>query len=228
MPGEFAGLVSSVCQTWARGDQVGVYMVDDPTAAALIPPRAREGEPSAWDDIVERYAPLVWSVCRRHRLNDADTADVGQDVWLRLVEHVAVHPRPRPALPGWLATTTRRLCLGVLKSSNHRAALVEAVTADPRTERFAAGPDDLVLRAERNQIIRDAIAQLPPQLPTTAVPAHPDTRGCRMPTSPLGWTRPVGGLGPRRAPLPTGPPPLPATRGTDRRRDRFSGRRRGA
>jgi hypothetical protein len=29
---------------------------------------------------VERYAPLVWSLCRRYRLDATDTADVGQNV----------------------------------------------------------------------------------------------------------------------------------------------------
>jgi RNA polymerase sigma factor (sigma-70 family) len=139
----------------------------------------------------------VWSVCRRHRLNDADTADVGQDVWLRLVEHVAVIRDPA-ALPGWLATTTRRLCLGVLKSSNHRAALAEAVTADPRTERFAAGPDDLVLRAERNQIIRDAIAQLPPHC-RQLLSLLTQTPGLSYADIAARLDEPVGGLGPRRA-----------------------------
>ena len=30
--------------------------------------RARNGEKQAWDAIVERYAPLIWSICRRHGL----------------------------------------------------------------------------------------------------------------------------------------------------------------
>src|ERR1700758_4923924 len=48
--------------------------------------RARNGDKQAWDALVERYAPLIWSICRRHRLDDADAGDVGQSVWLRLVD----------------------------------------------------------------------------------------------------------------------------------------------
>jgi DNA-directed RNA polymerase specialized sigma24 family protein len=42
--------------------------------------RAKGGDKRAWDDLVERYAPLVWSICRRHQLSDADAADIHQSV----------------------------------------------------------------------------------------------------------------------------------------------------
>src|SRR6516164_2057463 len=34
--------------------------------------RARNGDKQGWDALVERYAPLVWSICRRHQLTDAE------------------------------------------------------------------------------------------------------------------------------------------------------------
>jgi hypothetical protein len=34
------------------------------------------------------YAPLVWAVCRWYRLADVDADDVGQAVWLQLVDHI--------------------------------------------------------------------------------------------------------------------------------------------
>jgi RNA polymerase sigma factor (sigma-70 family) len=39
--------------------------------------RAEAGDKQAWDALVERYAPLIWSICRRHRLADADAGDAG-------------------------------------------------------------------------------------------------------------------------------------------------------
>jgi hypothetical protein len=49
--------------------------------------------------------PLVWAVCRRHDLSRLDIDDVGQSVWLKLVEHLT-DIRDPAALPGWIATTT--------------------------------------------------------------------------------------------------------------------------
>ena len=57
---------------------------DDPVVTNLVT-RARNDDKQAWDALVERYAPLIWSICRRHRLSGADAEDVGQSVWLQLV-----------------------------------------------------------------------------------------------------------------------------------------------
>ncbi len=40
-------------------------MRDDPVVTNLVA-RARNGDRQAWDALVERYAPLTWSICRRH------------------------------------------------------------------------------------------------------------------------------------------------------------------
>jgi len=91
-------------------------MHNDLSAADLVT-RARNGDKQAWDALVDRYAPLVWSICHRHRLSRADADDVGQSVWLQLVEHLGTVRDPA-ALPGWLATTTRRECGRVLRAAH--------------------------------------------------------------------------------------------------------------
>jgi hypothetical protein len=60
---------------------------DDSLVTDLVT-RARNGDRQAWNALVERYAPLIWSICRRHRLGDADAEDVSQSVWLKLVDQL--------------------------------------------------------------------------------------------------------------------------------------------
>src|SRR5438552_18760535 len=55
----------------------------DPTVSELVA-RAKDGDKQARDALVERYAPLIWSICRRHRLSRADPHDVAQRGWVRL------------------------------------------------------------------------------------------------------------------------------------------------
>jgi DNA-directed RNA polymerase specialized sigma24 family protein len=108
-------------------------MRDDPSVAALVT-RARNGDKQAWDEFVERYAPLVWSICRRYRLGRADADKVGQSVWLQLADQLAALPDPA-ALPGRLATTTQHECRRVLRPARRPEALGHVPDAEKRTSR---------------------------------------------------------------------------------------------
>ena len=135
-------------------------MRDDPHVVALVT-RASGGDQDAWNELVDRYASLVYTICTRYRLSNHDIEDVGQNVWLLLVEQLGKLREPA-ALPGWLATTTARECLRV-------------VTAASKAERLGTGLDDSVifvddavideeiLVAERNAALRVAFAELPPR-----------------------------------------------------------------
>jgi len=124
--------------------------------------RARNGDAQAWDALVERYAPLVWSICRRYRLDDADAKDIGQIVWLHLVDQLD-RIRDPAALPGWLATVTRRECLRVLGAA--RAPLAAGYVLDAKTfpDAQTRTAEEELLVAERHAALREAFGDLPPR-----------------------------------------------------------------
>src|SRR5215475_9279707 len=136
----------------------GRPMRDDPTVIALVA-RATEGEQTAWDEIVERFAPLVWSICRRFRLSEADTYDVGQNVWLRLVEYLPSLREPA-ALPGWLATTTRRECLRVQRSGWRNERQLAQTELELPADEDTTQVDQWLIAHERELALRRAFAQL--------------------------------------------------------------------
>jgi RNA polymerase sigma factor (sigma-70 family) len=122
---------------------------------------ARTGDRQAWDALVERYAPLIWSICRRHGLGEPDAEDVGQNVWLKLVGQLGSIREPA-ALPGWLATTTRRECARILRATPglRDAGYLQDVGTVPDDDAEAA--DQLLIKAERHVALHQALADLPP------------------------------------------------------------------
>ena len=122
--------------------------------------RARNGDSKAWDALVERYAPLIWSICCRHRLADADARDVGQSVWLHLVDQLGTLRDPA-ALPGWLATTTRRECGRVLRAARGPLAAGYSLDAETVPDEQAATAGQELLAAERHAALREALLDLP-------------------------------------------------------------------
>ncbi|HEY0640851.1 MAG TPA: sigma-70 family RNA polymerase sigma factor [Pseudonocardiaceae bacterium] len=125
-------------------------MRDDPTVVDLVG-RARDGDQEAWEAIVERYATLVWSVCRRHGLSGPDADDVNAAVWLRLVENLGALREPA-ALAGWLRTTTRRECLAVLRGRRRQIPVEDQDLGDE----VDAASDEWLLREERHIALREA------------------------------------------------------------------------
>jgi RNA polymerase sigma factor (sigma-70 family) len=122
--------------------------------------RARSGERRSWDALVERYAPLIWSICRRYRLSRADAEDVGQSVWLRLVDELDKLHDPA-ALPGWLATTTRRECWRVLHATRGPRAPAYRVDAENLPAEQDQGAEQELIEAERHAALREAFTHLP-------------------------------------------------------------------
>ena len=122
---------------------------------------ARKGDKQAWDALVERYSPLIWSICRRHRLRDADAEDVGQSVWLHLVDQLDKIRDPA-ALPGWLATTTRRECLRVLRAAREPLAAGYRLDAQILPAEQARTAEQELLVAERHAALSEAFLALPP------------------------------------------------------------------
>src|SRR5580692_2814076 len=132
---------------------------DNPVVALVV--RARGGDERAWAALVERYAPLIWSLCRRDRLDTTDSADVGQYVWLLLVTQLGKIRDPA-ALPGWLATTTRRECRRALNRAQVPHARHEP-DADNILDGQAEPIEQGLLAAERHAALREAFTHLPPR-----------------------------------------------------------------
>jgi len=136
-------------------------MRDAPSVAGLVT-QARNGDKPAWDVLVDRYAPLIWAICQRHRLSRADALDVGQAVWLQVAGQLATVRDPA-ALAGWLATATQRECGRVLHAGRAPQALGQVLdAANIADEQTVMAEQELVL-AERNAALREAFTHLPPR-----------------------------------------------------------------
>ena len=155
---------------------------------------AAAGEPLAWQQLIDRYAVLIRSVCRSHRLCDADAEDVSQLTWLRAVEHIG-RLRDPERFGGWLATTARRECLRVLQGRKRVIPTADEV----RNPLFAAHVDEeeIALAAERRAAVRQALTVLPDRQRTLLRVLHSE----RVPSyeavsEQLGM--PIGSIGPTR------------------------------
>ena len=167
------------------------------SAAASLVLAAAKGDQRAWDQLVERFAGLVWSIARAHRLDTADAADVSQTTWLRLVEHLD-RIRDPEHVGGWLATTARHECLRIIRRSN-RELPDDTLDSDldPAGEPVPT-PEGVVLANEQSRLLRQALGRLSNrcQLLLRALSAAPQPSYADVS---LALEIPVGSIGPTRA-----------------------------
>lgn len=135
----------------------------DPLDTAELVQLARNRDQDAWNELVRRYAGLVWRVTTAHRLDPADAKDVSQNTWFALAEQL---PRLRDPerLAGWLATTARRECQRLLTVRRREVPI--GTWPDSLAERDscpdATGwPEPRTLRTARDRLLWQAFGALP-------------------------------------------------------------------
>jgi RNA polymerase sigma factor (sigma-70 family) len=135
-------------------------MRGDPPLAGLLA-RARNRDQQAWDTLVERYAPLLWSICSSHQLPGPAAADVSHTVWAQLAGRLHTIRDPA-ALAGWLATTTRQECAKARRAAPRppTADQVPGSQNSPGTPAGTAGHQ--LPTAERQAALREAFTCLAP------------------------------------------------------------------
>lgn len=123
--------------------------------AALVA-RCLAGDEAAWEALLEKYKRLIYSVPLRYRLPPEDAADVFQAVCVDLYRDLA-ELRQVGALRGWLMRVAAHHSLRAkrkLAQAGQGDAVLEGLTA-------AGEAGESLLEAERNQMVREAIATLP-------------------------------------------------------------------
>jgi RNA polymerase sigma factor (sigma-70 family) len=85
-------------------------MTDSPTTRpSLLLRIRRKDDHAAWAEFVEIYAPLIHGYCRRRGLQEADAANLTQDILSKVMNHADrfEYDTARGRFRGWLLTLTR-------------------------------------------------------------------------------------------------------------------------
>src|SRR6202044_2684167 len=92
------------------------------TRASLLIRIQDSADAEAWRQFFELYAPVVYGFARKRGLQDADAADVMQDVLRSVVgaaERLDYDPS-RGSFRGWLYTIARNKIFNFLEAGRHR------------------------------------------------------------------------------------------------------------
>jgi len=108
----------------------------------LIRVKAKDQE--AWRRLVQLYTPLVHHWCRRSGLQEADTADVSQDVFRTVAESIDGfhHDREGDSFRGWLRRVTYTRMLDFARRKARSANGIGGSEAQARMLALQDDPED--------------------------------------------------------------------------------------
>lgn len=170
----------------------GCDVTDDPTITdAELVRRCLDADQAAWSALVDRYQRLVFSVALRSGCDRNDADDVFQVVFTTLYRRLHAL-RDVDRLASWLITTAQREAWRVARARRPLAEL------DERTEDSGPLAADVAEAADRDQRVRQAMAQLDDRCRglLTALFLESDRADYAALAARLGM--PVGSIGPTR------------------------------
>ncbi len=167
------------------------YHTDGQLIAACL-----DGDARAWNELVQRYQRLVYSIALRQGLPAEDAEDVFQAVFVILLGKLDTC-RDHKRLASWLTTITRREAWRVKRerAAELDAAGEKALAAQPAIEQT---PEAVLQEMEEQDLIRQAMERLGPRCRrllrrlfyTPERPSYADiARELQMPEGSIGPTR---------------------------------------
>ncbi len=122
------------------------------------------GEEAAWETLIAKYERLVFSTCRRYRLQQAEAEDIFSRVCLTLLQHLdKLNDRTR--LASWLITITSRECWQLRKITS-LTLVAGRGNDDSRTQAIEEVedetllPEEVLIQLEQQQQVREGFNQL--------------------------------------------------------------------
>src|SRR5438270_11934128 len=120
-----------------------------------------QGNPRAWEELIDKYKRLIYSIPIKYGASSDDAADVFQAVCIEVLNSLP-QLKNAQSLRSWLITLTiRQSYRWKKKQSNHIE--LDAMEPDVAEGIASVTHPDTLAQLEQEQIVRDVVAQLPPR-----------------------------------------------------------------
>ena len=138
----------------------------DPDAALML--RVKQGDASAFAELVNKYKQPVMNLAQRMLRDPAEAEDLSQNVFVQVYKS-AHRYHVSSKFSTWLFTIARNLCLNeIRRRTRHPAESIDAAHPEQEDQplqqyedKVTALPPENVLQGELAQKIEEALADLP-------------------------------------------------------------------
>ncbi|MFN3236961.1 MAG: sigma-70 family RNA polymerase sigma factor [Pseudomonadales bacterium] len=120
--------------------------------------RTQNGDSAAFQILLRRYLPMINSYAARMLGNQADAADIAQEVFIRFWQKSSSFDARKAKLGTWLHQIARNLCIDHFRQQRN---LETGVTDNMLETEAATDSDQYQITTESSSAIKQALAALP-------------------------------------------------------------------
>lgn len=143
-------------------------MATEPQADAALMLRVKEGDATAFAELVDRHKQAVVNLVARMLNDPSEAEDIAQNVFVQVYRFAGKY-EASAKFTTWLFTIARNLCLNELRRRSRRPSeSLDALSSEQTghvpvqfEDRRTDSPPDQLLRGELEKKVEQAIAQLP-------------------------------------------------------------------
>ncbi len=161
--------ITSACSysLQSKGNQIVLEGVIEPVMKSLpsmatSSPDSRKLSPATFEELFLSTYPRLVSILRRMLGNSGRAEEIANEAFLKL-HRTALPATVRSNVPGWLYRTAMNLGIDDLRARNRHASIAKEASAAVSS---SGQPEDglqVLLRAEKQQRVRLALAKLKPE-----------------------------------------------------------------
>jgi RNA polymerase sigma factor (sigma-70 family) len=120
-----------------------------------------QGEPKAWEELIDKYKRLIFSIPIKYGASPEDAADVFQAVCIEVLNSLP-QLKSAQSLRSWLITVTIRQSYRWKRRQAHHVEL-DAMEPDAAENIASTTYADTLAQLEQEQIVREVVSQLTPR-----------------------------------------------------------------
>lgn len=123
--------------------------------------RSKQGDTHAFMQLTRNYQNLLFQYLGRMGLTQAEVEELAQDTWLRVFQHLTKYDTQQGSFATWLLTIARRLALNALNKAYRQFEVQDDDNMVAVAESETLLPFEQIALAQRQDLLREAIQQLP-------------------------------------------------------------------
>lgn len=125
--------------------------------------RARAGDDSAFEPLVETYQTAIYNLCYRMLGDSAEAEDAAQEAFLRAYAQLRRYD-PTRSFKTWLFSIASHYCIDRLRKRRLTWLSIddEALPPHPALHEQAPGPEEMTARHEHSAAVQKLLARLSP------------------------------------------------------------------